>query len=181
MVAPAWRDRLKTIRPDADHAEAEWWDTSWESGTPAAVGFLIPHGFEAYARIFHPAERNDDAGTSVSWATVAVWVGYGVWPGAWFDAPTTCRPGRESFLFERPLIDVPTLCAEAPDHGRWQSPSAWWPADRAWATSNDTDLDSTLVGGSRALVDELIADDRLEVLRWPVDGSLWAGADEVNR
>ena len=38
-------------------------------------------------------------------------------------------------------------------------------ADHAWATSNDTDLDSTLVGGSRALVDELLADDRLEVLR----------------
>ena len=55
-----------------------------------------------------------------------------------------------------------------------------WPADHAWATSNDTDLDSTLVGGSRALVDELLADDRLEVLPWPVDGSLWSDADDVN-
>jgi hypothetical protein len=63
---------------------------------------------------------------------------------------------------------------------QWQSPSAWWPDDRAWATSNDTDLDSTLVGGSRALVDDLLADERLEVLPWPVDGSLWAGADTIN-
>ena len=52
---------------------------------------------------------------------------------------------------------------------------------RSWATSNDTDLDSTLVGGTRALVDDLLADDRLEVLAWPVDGSLWAGADSINR
>lgn len=63
----------------------------------------------------------------------------------------------------------------------WQSPSAWWPADQAWATSNDTDMDSTLVGGSRALVDDLVADDRLEVLQWPLDGSLWQDADTVNR
>ena len=62
----------------------------------------------------------------------------------------------------------------------WQSPCAWWPADRAWATSNDTDLDSTLVGGTRALVDALLSDDRLEALPWPVDGSLWSSADTVN-
>lgn len=64
---------------------------------------------------------------------------------------------------------------------QWQSPSAWWPSDHAWAVSNDCDLDSTLVGGTRALVDELLADDRIEVLPWPVDGSLWADADTVNR
>lgn len=276
----AWRAHLATIRPDADLAEADWWDTTWEPGTPAAVGFLVPRGFEAYARVLHPAARRS-AGELVSWARVAqengttlhpqaqfhalarrestydlggaedsrgwgdlnpargvlersrlqalaevlsrhtttpedtlvaFWVGYGVWPGAWDDAPTTPRPVRESFLFRRPLSDVPTLCAEAPAVGyalgtpagvtvtlgggppptideqlalwapnQWQSPSAWWPADHAWVTSNDTDLDSTLVGGPLALVEDLLADDRLEVLAWPVDGSLWADADTVNR
>lgn len=154
-------------------AEADWWEIDWPDGTPPAVGFLIPRD--------------------------------------WDDSPTSPRPGRESYLFERPLDDVVTLCAEAPavayalgtptgfsmvvgggrlptpdeqfdmwaEH-QWQSPSAWWPADHAWATSNDTDLDSTLVGGSRALVDDLLADDRLEALPWPVDGSLWADADTVN-
>lgn len=42
------------------------------------------------------------------------------------------------------------------------------------------DLDSTLVGGSHELVEGLLADDRLEVVRWPSDGSLWADADAVN-
>lgn len=282
MRERAWRDHVATIRPDADVSEADWWDTSWESGTPAAVGFLIPRGFEAYARVLHPV-LDDEAGRSVTWASVAAecgttlhpeaqwsrlaghrdldphgrperhrawggqdpepgrisrpqfealadvlalhtatpertivafWVGYGVWPRAWTSGPTSPGPGRESFLFDRPLDDVPLLCAEAPavrwaleDTGgilswrsdgvatapcadelfdrfaadEWQTPSAWWPADHAWATSNDTDLDSTLVGGSRALVDRLLADDRLEVLAWPESGSLWAGADEVNR
>ena len=147
---------------------------------------------------------------------VAFWVGYGEWPHAWTSLPTAPGPGRESHLFERPLVDVPRLCAEAPavrwalgetgatlswrsdgvarapsasadelfemfaPHS-WQSPSAWWPVDHAWATSNDTDLDSTLVGGSRALIEQLLADDRLEVLAWSEDGSLWSGADGVNR
>lgn len=275
-----WRAHLTTIRPDADPAEADWWDTSWDGGTPAAVGFLVPGDLEAYARVLHPAhDRERDA---VTWATVAAecgtvlhpqaqwhalagrrssrdhgpptgtgwpgnepdvgcldrtsfealadvlarhtttpartlvafWVGYGLWPRAWADAPTTRRPVRESYVFERPLDQVATLCAEAPavrwalgetggavwfrsdgvtttpsaeeqlevmGRHQWQSPSAWWPADRAWATSNDTDLDSTLVGGSRALVADLLADDRLEVLPWPVDGSLWDDADTVNR
>jgi hypothetical protein len=272
-VPGSWREHLAGIRPDADPAEADWWDTAWDAGTPPAVGFLIPHGFEAYARVLHPAHdpewqevrwasvaaengttlhsqaqwwrlarRSDSYDQSAGWAGhnpdpgrlhrpafealtdvlgrhttrsdptfVAFWVGYGVWPPAWFGLPTTRRPVRESYLFERPFDDVVTLCAEAPavayalgtptgtsvviggppltadeqfdvwaPHG-WQSPSAWWPADHAWATSNDTDLDSTLVGGSRALVDDLLADGRLEVLRWPVDGSLWSDADTVNR
>jgi hypothetical protein len=277
----SWREHLTTIRPDAHPSEADWWDTSWETGTPAAVGFLVPRGFEAYARVLHPAERDgqdvawvevaEECGTTLhpeaQWhrlaggrdldargegpeprrwhgnepdvgclprpqldaladvlarhtgaaddSVVAFWVGYGLWPPTWADAPTTRRPVRESYLFRRAVTDVVTLCAEAPAvayalgaptgtaiawpaDGRsrvpsadeqfettavhqWQSPSAWWPADHAWATSNDTDLDSTLVGGTRAMVDDLLADERLEVLPWPIDGALWSGADRVNR
>ena len=277
----AWRAHLATIRPDADVAEADWWETDWPDGTPPAVGFLIPRGFEAYARVLHPA--HDHEHDAVTWATVAqasgttlhpqaqwhrlagnreydphgrgrepvgwpghepvigtlerplfealadvlarhtatpdrtfvaFWVGCGLWPRAWDGVRTAPRRGRESYLFERPLADVVTLCAEAPavayalgtptgtsvrfmsdgttrtptpdeqfetwaSH-QWQTPSAWWCADHAWATSNDTDLDSTLVGGTHALVDDLLADDRLEVLPWPVDGSLWSSADTVN-
>lgn len=278
MTGGSWREHLAAIRPDADPADADWWDVEWGPGTPPAVGFLIPRGFEAYARVLHPAR--DREGHSVRWATVAeesgttlhpeaqwhrlaggreydprgegaeprrwpgdepalgrlerpllealaehlgrhtttphgsvvaFWVGYGIWPPAWHDAPTTRRPVRESYLFRRTVDAVPTLCAETPAVAyalgtptgtsvvvggppltadeefemwaphQWQSPSAWWPVDRAWATSNDTDLDSTLVGGSRALVDDLLADDRLEVLPWPVDGSLWSDADTINR
>lgn len=283
-LSQTWREHLAGICPDADLAEADWWDTAWPDGAqnPAAVGFLVPAGFEAYARVLHPAA--DPEGRDVRWAEVAeacgtvlhpqaqwwrlaghrdldgrgqgpeparwhglepevgrlrssafealadvlarhsgtrqrtfvaFWVGHGLWPRTWSHLPTTRRPVRESYLFERPLADVATLCAEAPAvayalgaptgtavawsaDGRswvptpdeqfeamarqqWQSPSAWWPADRAWVTSNDTDLDSTLVGGSRALVDDLLADDRLEVLPWPADGSLWSDADGVNR
>ncbi len=283
MTAGSWREHLATIRPDADPAEADWWDTTWESGTPPAVGLLIPRGFDSYARVLHPAY--DGKGRDATWAEVAAhcgttlhpeaqwhriaggrdldprgegpeqvqwtggrpeegrlertrfvalaemlfrhtrtpddtivafWNGYGIWPRAWQDLPQVPQPGREYFLFRRPVAAVGQLCAEAPavrlalgeisdsftmfvPEGQeppprttldelfatmapheWQSPSQWWPADRAWATSNDTDLDSTLVGGSRALIDELLADDRLEVLPWTTHGSLWSDADSVN-
>ena len=56
-------------RPDGaellkDVASAEWvaerlWDTHSVEGTP--VGCVIPEGFEAYARVFHPAEEYDEA------------------------------------------------------------------------------------------------------------------------
>lgn len=279
----SWREHLASIRPDADLSEADWWGTTWHGTTPAAVGFLIPRGFEAYARVLHPAWLNDEQGTRVRWAQVAAesgttlhpqaqwwllarrgspydhggspgsgwrgmnpcqgsierpdfealaavlerhttmsaptfvsfWVGYGSWPTAWHGLPTAQLLPSQSYLFERPLADVPMLSAEAPAVAyalgtrpssgvwsmsdgttrlatpdeqfetwaphQWQSPTAWWPADRAWVTSSDPDLDSTLVGGTRAMVDDLLADDRLEVLPWPVDGSLWADADSVNR
>lgn len=275
MADGSWREHLSSIRPDAATAEAEWWDTSWDSQTPPAVGFLIPRGFEAYVRVLHPAATQE--GSPVPWAEVArvcgttlhpqsqwerlafhgdldprgegpdpvrwmgaepakgsldrapfealdevlarhtatpertivaLWVGYGQWPRAWAELPSTGGPILQAYLFERALVDVRALCAEAPavrlalgeDDGafggdrpltpeewielaashQWQSPSAWWPDDRAWAISSDTDLDSTLVGGSNGLIDDLLASDVLEVLRWPVDGSLWSGADLIN-
>ncbi len=180
--------------------------TGWQGDT--LEGLLPRSEVEALVEVL--GRHTSTPGRSI----VAFWVGYGLWPHAWRDLPTSPGPVRESHLFERALADVPTLCAEAPavhcalgETGgmlswrsgdavtaptadelftslaphQWQSPSAWWPADRAWATSNDTDLDSTLVGGSRALVDDLLADVRLEVLRWPVDGSQWSGADTVNQ
>jgi len=282
MASASRRAHLASIRPDADPAEADWWDTAWSAGTPPAVGFLIPRGFEAYARVLHPA--HDSTGREVTWAQVAAecgtamhpevqwhrvsggrdldphgrgpdpdrwvgnapvegmiersrfaalaevlarhtrtpeetivafWNGFGTWPVSWQDAPVVRQPGRAYYLFRRPVDVVEQLCADAPAAGllpgqssgtitvfvpdgsseppptpdeladmfgahAWQSPSEWWPVDRAWATANDTDIDSTLVGGTRALVDDLLADDRLEVLPWPVDGSLWAGADTIN-
>jgi hypothetical protein len=56
----------------------------------------------------------------------------------------------------------------------------FWPEDRAWFVAADPDLDSTYVGGSAALVDELLAADGIEVVEvFPGDGiGLWS--DEVN-
>ncbi|PZE24567.1 hypothetical protein [Curtobacterium sp. MCBD17_028] len=45
---------------------------------------------------------------------------------------------------------------------RWPMPQLIWPADRAWVVASEIDWDSTIVGGSRALVDAVLADERFE-------------------
>lgn len=62
-----------------------------------------------------------------------------------------------------------------------QSPSLLWPADRAWVMVSEVDFDSTIVGGSRELVDAICRSPGLEALPLPADASLSWGADEVNR
>jgi hypothetical protein len=45
------------------------------------VGSLVPEGFAAYARVFHPAGRRTDRGNeAVRWSTVASWTGRTVHP-----------------------------------------------------------------------------------------------------
>jgi hypothetical protein len=45
------------------------------------------------------------------------------------------------------------------------SPSFWWPDDRRWFVTTPEHLSTTYLGGSRSLVDRLLADGRLEAFR----------------
>jgi hypothetical protein len=45
------------------------------------------------------------------------------------------------------------------------SPSFWWPDDRRWFVATPEDMSTTYVGGSRSLVDRLLADGHLEAFR----------------
>lgn len=63
------------------------------------------------------------------------------------------------------------------EHGFVQSPSWWWPEDRAWVVHSEVDYDSTLIGGTRALANELIGDLGLECLEVTPATSLMAHAD----
>jgi hypothetical protein len=73
-------------------------------------------------------------------------------------------PSRNYVLFGGPLN-------AALEVGYWptpnwflpQSPSIFWPDDVSWCVATEIDLFCTYVGGSRALIDELLADERLEV------------------
>lgn len=60
-----------------DTAAAKWIEESVVRH-PFTVGQLIPDGFEAYARVLHPASRGDDE--PVRWSTVASWTGRTVHP-----------------------------------------------------------------------------------------------------
>jgi hypothetical protein len=61
-----------------------------------------------------------------------------------------------------------------------EAPSIIWPADRSWFVTSEVDFDSTLVGGNRSLIDDLVAAPGLEVYEVDPDTSLAAFSDKLN-
>ena len=98
-------------------------------------------------------------------------------PGGPDDVP---RQGRSSIRVAM-LGDAPIETAHAgviPE--QYQSASLWWPDDRSWCVATDVDLVSSYLAGSRACVDELIADPDLEVLEVPGDSAVDWRSDTIN-
>lgn len=83
------------------------------------------------------------------------------------SGPRVRLPGRDHLLFAGSLESALAIGHwPRPDWFLPQSPQLMWPGDHAWCLGTEIDFDSTLVAGSRALVDELLASDALEV--WEV-------------
>ena len=80
--------RQTKLAPDGlefseDVSEARWVEESFSAfGT---LRSLLPDGFAAYARIFHPAYLNRDEERPVRWSTVASWTGRTVHPLMQFE------------------------------------------------------------------------------------------------
>jgi hypothetical protein len=214
------------------------------------VGSFLPEGFDAYARILHPAARAvGDVGT-VRWSTLArrsgvtigpntgfrevsgagpdhslpggedispssgmlpvteltaliaileyatstadrcwfcFWDGWGHWwseshsplwsPDA--DSETIAAYRRKTEEQDRLLRPTPRVRAYARDYflfagplravvplfDLWeQSPSLWWPDDRAWCVATEIDGFSTYVGGSRECIDRVLGSLYLEAI-----------------
>jgi len=70
-------------------------------------------------------------------------------------------PGRSLILYMGVIEEAAAFCNGPP----WQSPNLWWPADRAWCVGTDIDAFSSYVGGSEALVRELLTTDQIEAIR----------------
>ncbi|MCD2191631.1 hypothetical protein [Actinomycetospora soli] len=92
------------------------------------------------------------------------------------DGPRARRPHRGYVLYTGGLGDalvlgdldypwrhrtpIPAITTEVPD--------LWWPESRAWFVASDTDLEHcTYLGGTRVLVDQVVAEPRLDAT--PVD------------
>ena len=70
---------MNTVRP-AEWVKEVLWGYDREKGVLA--GEIVPEGFDAYARVFHPAERQwpDRSWEKVRWSDVAEWNGKTVHP-----------------------------------------------------------------------------------------------------
>jgi hypothetical protein len=262
--------RRSRLRPVADVSPADW-VVAGVGPFGSGVGALVPHGFEAYARVLHPALAAGDR--PVTWAQVAAWSGRVVHPRVQFGALAAAVPGMGggaapwevspepgsmppdtlarlcevlaahtgaagrcwfcvwdgygptsgphasvSFSAEDdslagsaepepevilppefppdvingPRVRLPErsyLLLEGPLDAAGevamgifpQSPNLFWPDDRAWCVATEIDLDSSYLGGSAALVRDLLADGRLEAVPASVADPVWANSDHINR
>jgi hypothetical protein len=198
----------------------------WDHGRLLRIGSLVPDGYPAYGRLFHPAS-SELADGIVRWSDIAAVRDRTVGPETRFNELVDWHPSREQqeppWPWEQPdrgslrpdecraLADVlaqhtttPDRCwfclwegcgwAElpAPGHGPprvrlehrdcllfagavgsatafrsgpwFQSPTLWWPDDRAWVVASELDIFSTYIAASVACLDDLVGDPRLEVL-----------------
>jgi hypothetical protein len=237
---------MEQLRPPARWSgavEAADWIAERIGPLGAGVTSVVPAGFDAYARILHPAEGPDTGERLVRWREVSAWSGvtlgpaaqfhtvalpharpeapapwsgqgpqegrlylpdadalcrilrdhtatpeecfFGLWAGYGFAGvplvregsppaaplpdpipeavrrgPLVCLPGREYLLYCGP---VEAMTATA-DLGRGQTANLAWPEDRAWCVGSEIDLAWSYVGGSKALIAQLVVEDRLEAL-----------------
>ena len=108
-----------------------------------------------------------------------LWEGYGRWP--WMEALAAHTPrvrleNRDCLLFRGPVAAATAFRCET----MLQSPTLWWPEDRAWFVATDLDEYSTYLGASPEALQSLIVHPDLEVLECaadqPMDPSPWLPA-----
>ena len=132
--------------PSTDVYEAEWYGAAL-AGFGGRVECVIPQGYEAYARILHPA--SGDRGAPVRWAEVAESCGRVLHPlaqfhaiaGRWVDDPRSGAgwPGENSEEGTLDAEQLRVLCdliaghTTTPDvcwltvwEGYGQLPDSWW-------------------------------------------------------
>lgn len=93
--------------------------------------------------------------------------------------PSSSRATFTAFLSRKgdgPPPDPPQI-----DWKAREAPNLIWPADRSWLLASEVDFDSTLVGGSAALVETIVASSELEAWRVETTDSLAVDADNVNQ
>ena len=123
----------------------------------------------------------------------ALWSGSGQAAGRWTLDHTFSLWSGPYWLFGGSLADVVELSAEidsggspAPLRRTWRragqvhTPSIWWPEDRAWLVHSLFGHDSTIVGGTLALIRAIVDHPGIEALQVDPSTSLYANGDTIN-
>jgi hypothetical protein len=251
---PAWSD---------DVGAADWIGPRLAPREAFQVTSVVPGGFEAYARVLHPAEEPGTGDRLVRWAEVTAWSGQPLRPDAqfhsialppvrpsgpapwasqgprqgslyppdaevlaglarnWTATPDRCwfcvwggygwaavmltpagqpaqpvpdplpaevrsgprvqLPDREYLLYTGRAEDVTApglLGDDLPGEG--QTANLWWPDDRAWCVASEIDLGWSYVGGPAGLIEQVLADERIEALPASPDDPVSRVEDWVN-
>jgi hypothetical protein len=100
--------------------------------------------------------------------------------------PRFAWPNRDLILLQMGLSQLadPTWLGRA-EIGHYRdfghTPQLLWPEDRTWAMASEIDWDSTIVAGSRSLVESILADDRFEAFEVDEHDDLSWSSDVIDR
>lgn len=149
--------------------------SKWSGGDPSLGELEI----EELDRLCHVLARRsaDPDDCFFGFCTIHSWVAQAVSPEQWRQPKLKLPWGRDHVVARGPLLAIDQIRTG----DAWRvAPNLIWPADRSWLVVSEVDFDSTLVGGSRALVDALVGDAELEVYEVEPDTSLAAFSDKLN-
>lgn len=157
----------------------------WRLGAPPD-GALDADLLAALTEHLHSTTTPDDV-------VVGVWDGWGsahdyslAFAAAIHHGPVLEYPLRRFVLLQSSLGDLahPDWAATAGfgwlRDGGWPMPQLIWPEDHAWVVASEIDWDSTIVGGTRAVVDAVVADTRFEAFAIEEGDALHWEADVIN-
>lgn len=181
-----------TLRPLADVSPADWFvHAEAEAWTKICLG---PPGYEAYARLqLIPADEDPDVDLTQLSAqalrrilpdhtTTADDCYFGQWDGSGWEPPVTPASTTFSVMFEPgpglrgSLRDYHLFGGSLEDSSRWDGgdpPHLMWPADHAWFVAKDVDPDWIGVGGTVALIDDVLSAPGVEAARSAYDATDW--------
>ncbi len=162
------------------HPAAEWGSLtgSWQlkavpgrwDGQPA-IGYLPPDVARRLGAILATVTAPDET----CW--FGVWNGFPEIRDAWGSAPTFSLPLRDMYLLSGTLASAGASLVDP----WWRpSPNLWWPDSHTWCVATDIDLMTTYVGGSVALIQQLVASSEIEAWEVPASQGITWDTDTVN-
>lgn len=153
-------------------------------------GWALPNQMQAYAQISSDPVRDSDA---ERWQREFARSHQEALAAVSSDFREAVRSGPHLEFPNRDFVLLQTSLAELgdPDWGigagigwtggdRDPSPQMVWPEDHAWVVASEIDWDSTIVAGSRSVVDAILFDAALEVFEVNATDDLTWDGDLIN-
>lgn len=89
-------------------------------------------------------------------------------------------PDRQYRILEAPMVKSRRFGQADGPWGDLSTPNVLWPPDHSWCLGTEIDFDSTIVGGSEPLLEELMKVRNVEALSITSDAWLTIDADKIN-
>jgi len=150
--------------------------------TPTSVSVLMSRPDDAQLEPRQEAAQRAEADYANSSEGMSAHGHITSWPVDVRSGPLLELPGREYALFTGGL-DV-FLDPEWPRASGWafswdETVNLAWPSDHSWFVASEVDLDSTIIGGTRPLIERVLASG-LEAAEVPSDADLGWHGDTLN-